>query len=59
MAESPTAHRSLPLTDLSEDERTFRQVVREFLSGHPLVRTFNGADTREGGEGATVVQLTV
>ena len=30
MAESPTAQRSLPLTDLSEDERTFRQVVREF-----------------------------
>jgi short-chain 2-methylacyl-CoA dehydrogenase len=30
MADSPTAHRSLPLTDLSEDERTFRQVVREF-----------------------------
>jgi short-chain 2-methylacyl-CoA dehydrogenase len=30
MADSPTAHRSLPLTDLSEDERSFRQVVREF-----------------------------
>jgi butyryl-CoA dehydrogenase/short/branched chain acyl-CoA dehydrogenase len=30
MADAPIAHRSLPLTDLSEDERTFRQVVREF-----------------------------
>jgi alkylation response protein AidB-like acyl-CoA dehydrogenase len=30
MSETLTAHRSLPLTDLSEDERMFRGQVREF-----------------------------
>src|SRR5512135_1582554 len=33
-------HRSLPLTDLSEDEKSFRQVVRDFAEEkiRPLVR---------------------
>jgi alkylation response protein AidB-like acyl-CoA dehydrogenase len=30
MSETATAHRSLPLTDLSEDERLFRDQVRQF-----------------------------
>ena len=34
-----------------------RQVVRDFLAGHPLVRSYQTADAREGGEGVTVVSL--
>jgi DNA mismatch repair protein MutS2 len=34
-----------------------RQVVREYLDGHPLVRSFETADPREGGEGVTVAVL--
>ncbi len=34
-----------------------RQVVREALSGHPLVSSFEGAQDRDGGEGVTVVRL--
>src|SRR5262249_36013466 len=30
MSDTATAHRSLPLTDLSEDERLFRDQVRQF-----------------------------
>jgi len=34
-----------------------RQVVREFLSSHPLVASFAGAPDRDGGEGVTVAHL--
>jgi len=34
-----------------------RQVVREVLEGHPLIRTFEGAPDRDGGEGVTVAHL--
>ena len=34
-----------------------RQVVRELLADHPLVRSHETAEQREGGEGATVVRL--
>jgi alkylation response protein AidB-like acyl-CoA dehydrogenase len=39
MSDPRAAQRSLPLTDLSEDEQAFRQVVREFAEGRvrPLV----------------------
>ncbi len=40
MADSMSEYRSLPLTDLSEDERVFREVVRDFAEEkiRPLVR---------------------
>ncbi len=34
-----------------------RQAVRELLTDHPLVRSHETAEQREGGEGATVVRL--
>jgi DNA mismatch repair protein MutS2 len=34
-----------------------RQVVREHLTGHPLVKSFDFAGAREGGEGVTVAAL--
>lgn len=34
-----------------------RRAVRDALSGHPLVKNFEGGDYREGGEGVTVVGL--
>ena len=34
-----------------------RRAVRDALSGHPLVKGFEGGDYREGGEGVTVVGL--
>jgi len=34
-----------------------RQVVREYLRGHPLVKSFDFAAAREGGEGVTVAAL--
>lgn len=34
-----------------------REVVRELVSGHPLVRAHQVAAPRDGGEGATIVQL--
>ncbi len=39
MTETLAAHRSLPLTDLSEDEQSFRSVVRDFAEEklRPLV----------------------
>jgi DNA mismatch repair protein MutS2 len=34
-----------------------RQTVRDLLTDHPLVRSHEIADPREGGEGATLVRL--
>ena len=34
-----------------------RQAVREMLKNHPLVESFRAGDVREGGGGATVVEL--
>jgi dsDNA-specific endonuclease/ATPase MutS2 len=31
--------------------------VRAFLADHPLVRDYEGADYREGGEGVTVAKI--
>jgi DNA mismatch repair protein MutS2 len=34
-----------------------RHAVRDFLTDHPLVSSFEGADYREGGEGVTVANI--
>jgi DNA mismatch repair protein MutS2 len=34
-----------------------RQAIRQQLARHPLVRTYQAADAREGGDGVTVVTL--
>jgi DNA mismatch repair protein MutS2 len=34
-----------------------RQVVRQQLTGHPLVRTYATAPPQEGGEGVTIATL--
>jgi len=36
---------------------TVRSIVREFLDGHPLVKSFRVGERDEGGDGATVVRL--
>lgn len=36
---------------------TVRQITRDFLASHPLVRAFRSGKQGEGGEGATVVSL--
>jgi DNA mismatch repair protein MutS2 len=36
---------------------TVRSIVREFLAGHPLVKSFRSGERDEGGDGATVVRL--
>jgi DNA mismatch repair protein MutS2 len=36
---------------------TVRNIVREFLARHPLVKSFQAGDRNEGGDGATVVKL--
>lgn len=37
---------------------TLRQAVREELEAHPLVKSFRRANLDEGGEGATIVELS-
>jgi DNA mismatch repair protein MutS2 len=36
---------------------TLRQLVREQLAKHPLVKSYRPGDYGEGGEGATIVEL--
>jgi DNA mismatch repair protein MutS2 len=36
---------------------TLRRVVRDFVTNHPLVASYQPGDEHEGGEGATVVKL--
>ncbi len=36
---------------------TVRNIVREFLAGHPLVKSFRPGERDEGGDGATVVSF--
>jgi DNA mismatch repair protein MutS2 len=36
---------------------TVRNIVREFLARHPLVKSFRAGERNEGGDGATVVKL--
>ncbi len=36
---------------------TLRKAVREYLSTHPLVDSYRGADATEGGDGVTIVTL--
>jgi DNA mismatch repair protein MutS2 len=36
---------------------TLRREVRNFLSGHPLITSYEVAPEREGGDGATVARL--
>ena len=36
---------------------TVRQIVRDFLDGHPLVRSFHSGNKEEGGDGVTVASL--
>lgn len=36
---------------------TLRHVVRELLTGHPLVRSFRPGEPAEGGAGVTVADL--
>jgi DNA mismatch repair protein MutS2 len=36
---------------------TVRNIVREFLASHPLVKSFRSGERDEGGDGATVVRL--
>ncbi len=36
---------------------TVRQIVRESLSAHPLVKSYRAGETGEGGDGVTIVQI--
>jgi len=38
---------------------TVRQIVHDFIRGHPLVKSFGQAGSKEGGSGVTIVQLQV
>jgi DNA mismatch repair protein MutS2 len=36
---------------------TVRSIVRDFLTKHPLVKSFRAGERDEGGDGATIVRL--
>ena len=36
---------------------TVRNIVRDFLASHPLVKSFRSGERGEGGDGATIVRL--
>jgi DNA mismatch repair protein MutS2 len=36
---------------------TLRQIVRDLLSSHPLVKSFRPGEKDEGGNGVTIVRL--
>jgi DNA mismatch repair protein MutS2 len=38
---------------------TVRQIVHDFIRGHPLVKSFGQAGSKDGGSGATIVKLQV
>jgi DNA mismatch repair protein MutS2 len=38
---------------------TVRQIVHDFIRGHPLVKSFGQAGNGDGGSGVTIVQLQV
>jgi DNA mismatch repair protein MutS2 len=38
---------------------TVKQIVRDFIKGHPLVKSFGQAGNEEGGVGVTIVKLQV
>ncbi len=37
---------------------TIRQVTREYLAQHPLVKSYRAGGYGEGGDGVTIVELT-
>ncbi len=37
---------------------TIRQVTREYLTQHPLVKSYRAGGYGEGGDGVTIVELT-
>ena len=37
---------------------TIRQVAREYLAQHPLVKSYRAGGYGEGGDGVTIVELT-
>jgi DNA mismatch repair protein MutS2 len=49
----------MPLVRIIHGKGTgaLRQVVREFLRGHPLVASVEGGGNTQGGEGVTVATL--
>ncbi len=36
-----------------------RDAVRQYLNGHPLVKSYRWGEPREGGNGVTVVELSL
>ena len=53
--------RAIPVASISEQtnipSRTVRDIVRDLLGRHPLVRSFRAGRGNEGGDGATIVSL--
>jgi DNA mismatch repair protein MutS2 len=50
---------NLPQTRIVHGKGTgaLRRAVREFLSNHPLVKSYRAGEPREGGQGVTIVKL--